>query len=142
VAAEMSDRQPKKPQFSTGVEHRERIRAGQRRVKMLAGGRMDEAPPWMVHLMDIDREYEDARDRLDRMRARRALATYLAYRYFGASQRWIGEKLKMPQPHVNRLIKEGELVAAKSKHARDLESLIEVVYSPDMVRLGWDGARR
>lgn len=128
---------------SAGADHSARVRAGMKaRTKMLGGGKMDAAPPWMSQLMITDQHYEDLRSDLARERARRALLTYLAYRYFGASQRWLGEKLDMPQPHVNKLIKEGELVAAKSKHRGDLEGLVEVCYGQDMVALGWDGARR
>lgn len=101
---------------------------------------MDAAPPWMSQLMVIDQQYDDLRDDLVRVRARRALCCFLAYQYFGASQRWLAEKLKLTQPNTLRLIREGEMIAAKSKHSGDLEALVEIVYGPDMVHLGWEGA--
>lgn len=126
---------------SMGAEHSVRISAGRRRVAMIRGGKMDAAPPWMAEIMIIDQQYDDARDDVARLRARRSLSVFLAYRYFGASQRWLGEKLKMKQPDVNKLIREGELVCAKAKHGDDLETMVEIVYGPRFVSMGWDGAR-
>lgn len=97
-------------------------------------------PPWFVALGVEEGRYRDARDDLERIRARRSLMMFLAYRYFGASQGWLAEQMGTRVSNINRLIDEGKTVALSGVGEGDLEKLVAMCFGAGAVGLGWDGA--